>query len=185
MDLWNDTERSLAELNTELSRSDDPARIRFMVVQPDPDWDGEWVLTTIWELPSPGHGGESGRTTGLMKYEQMVADRFAGIASTRVCSVPKRRLQEHTAMHYLLQRQPTGPEEPVTPEALLDAAELLVSPTHGTPSRARIRRSISTAYYSLFTALTAEVARPYRGEAKVNARRLVEHGKARTVCETS
>ena len=71
----------------------------------------------------------------------------------------------------------------MTPEALLGAAEFLVSPTHGTPSRARIRRSISTAYYSLFTALTAEVARPYRGEAKVNARRLVEHGKARPVCD--
>ena len=82
MDLWNDTERSLAELNTELSHSDDPARIRFMVVQPDPDWDGEWVLTTIWELPSPGRGGESWPDDRLMKYEQMVADRFAGIAST-------------------------------------------------------------------------------------------------------
>lgn len=82
MDLWNDTERSLAELNTELSRSDDPARIRFMVVQPDPDWDGEWVLTTVWELPAPDHGGEMWPEDRLMKYEQMVADRFIGIAST-------------------------------------------------------------------------------------------------------
>ena len=38
MDLWNETEQNLVELNTELSRSGDPARIRYMVIQPDPDW---------------------------------------------------------------------------------------------------------------------------------------------------
>ena len=72
----------------------------------------------------------------------------------------------------------------MTPEGLLDAAEALVPPGRGRPSRARIRRSISTAYYALFTAFTAEIARPYRRNVKATARRLVEHGKARSVCET-
>ena len=72
----------------------------------------------------------------------------------------------------------------MTPEGLLEAAEALVPPGRGRPSRARIRRSISTAYYALFTAFTAEVARPYRRNVKTTARRLVEHGKARSVCDT-
>ena len=72
----------------------------------------------------------------------------------------------------------------MTPEGLLEAAEALVPPGRGRPSRARIRRSISTAYYALFTAFTAEVARPYRRNVKATARRLVEHGKARSVCDT-
>lgn len=72
----------------------------------------------------------------------------------------------------------------MTPEGLLEAAKALVPPGRGRPSRARIRRSISTAYYALFTAFTAEVARPYRRNVKATARRLVEHGKARSVCET-
>ena len=71
----------------------------------------------------------------------------------------------------------------MTPEGLLEAAEALVPPGRGRPSRARIRRSISTDYYALFTAFTAEVARPYRRNVKATARRLVEHGKVRTVCD--
>ena len=40
MDLWDETERNLVELNAELSRSGDPARVRYMVIQPDPDLGG-------------------------------------------------------------------------------------------------------------------------------------------------
>ena len=36
MDLWDETERNLVELNAELSRSGDSARVRYMVIQPDP-----------------------------------------------------------------------------------------------------------------------------------------------------
>lgn len=72
----------------------------------------------------------------------------------------------------------------MTPDGLLEAAEALVPPGPGRPSRARSRRSISTAYYALFAAFTAEVARPYRRDVKATARRLVEHGKAGSVCDT-
>ena len=70
----------------------------------------------------------------------------------------------------------------MTPEGLLEAAEALVPPGTGLPSRDRIRRSISSSYYALFTALTAEFARPYRPNMQAAARRLVEHGKARSAC---
>ena len=82
MDLWNETERNLVELNTELSRRGDPARIRYMVIQPDPDWGNEWMVTTVWELPPPDPGREVWPDHELMGYEQMLADRLAGVAST-------------------------------------------------------------------------------------------------------
>ena len=82
MDLWNDTERNLVELNAELSRSGDPARIRYMVIQPDPDWAAEWMVTTVWELPPPDPGREVWPDHMLMGYEQMLADRLDGVAST-------------------------------------------------------------------------------------------------------
>ena len=72
----------------------------------------------------------------------------------------------------------------MTPEGLLEAAEALVPPGRDRPSRDRIRRSISSSYYALFTALTAEFARPYRQHVQATARRLVEHGKARSVCDS-
>lgn len=72
----------------------------------------------------------------------------------------------------------------MTPEGLLEAAEALIPPGTGLPSRERIRRSISSSYYALFTALTAEFARPYRQHVQAAARRLVEHGKARSACNT-
>ena len=82
MDLWNETERNLVELNTELSRTGDPARIRYMVIQPDPDWADEWMVTTVWELPPPDPGREVWPDHKLMGYEQMLADRLAGVGST-------------------------------------------------------------------------------------------------------
>ena len=82
MDLWNDTERNLIELNSELAGSGDPARIRYMVIQPDPDWVDEWMVTTVWELPGPDAGHEVWPDDRLMGYEQMLADRLGGVAST-------------------------------------------------------------------------------------------------------
>lgn len=61
-------------------------------------------------------------------------------------------------------------------------AEALVPPGPDRPSQSRIRRSISSSYYALFTKLTAEFARPYLPSVRAAARRLIEHGKARSVC---
>ncbi len=70
----------------------------------------------------------------------------------------------------------------MNPEGLLEVAEALVRQGPGRPSEERVRRSISTSYYALFTALTAEYARPYLPSVQPAARRLVEHGKTRSVC---
>lgn len=80
MDVWEETERSLVELNEELSRSGDPARIRYFVIQPDPDWDADWV-TAVWELPPPGRGREW-QLDQLMDYERMVEDRLGRTITT-------------------------------------------------------------------------------------------------------
>ena len=71
----------------------------------------------------------------------------------------------------------------IDPHGLLKVAEDLVRPIKGQPSQPRLRRCISTAYYALFTALSLEIARPFSGEARGMARRLVDHGAARSVCE--
>lgn len=87
MSMWDETERSLAKLNEELARRGDPARIRYYVMRPDPDWDGGW-LTAVWELPPPEHEREAWPEGKLMDYEQMLADRVvredqvAGVVST-------------------------------------------------------------------------------------------------------
>lgn len=87
MDLWADTERSLVELNKELARRGDPARVRYYVMRPDPEWDGGW-LTAVWELPPRPPGQETWPEHVRMNYEQMLADRVvredqvAGVVST-------------------------------------------------------------------------------------------------------
>lgn len=80
MDVWEETERSLVELNEELSRSGDPARIRYFVIQPDPDWDADWVKA-VWELPPPGRG-RKWQLDQLMDYERMLEDRLGRTITT-------------------------------------------------------------------------------------------------------
>ena len=46
-----------------------------------------------------------------------------------------------------------------------------------------LRRSISTAYYSLIVAPGEEAARPYSSQAKPAAWRLVAHGAAKDLCQ--
>ena len=80
MDVWEETERSLVELNQELSRRGDPARIRYFVIQPDPDWDADWVKA-VWELPPPGRG-RKWQLDQLMDYERMLEDRLGKTITT-------------------------------------------------------------------------------------------------------
>jgi hypothetical protein len=67
---------------------------------------------------------------------------------------------------------------------LLRVAIQLCPNTPGRPSRAVIRRTISTAYYAAFHAISDEVARPYRRAVQPTARRLLEHGQANDVAVT-
>ena len=87
MSIWDETERSLAKLNVEVARNGDPARIRYYVIRPDPDWDGGW-LTAVWELPPWPPGEETWPERMLMDYERILADRVVrqdrveGVVST-------------------------------------------------------------------------------------------------------
>lgn len=78
MDIWADTERSLAKLNEELARSGDPARVRYFVIQPDPDWDGE-LVTAIWALPPPVRRREVWSVRKRLNYERMLEHRLVGV----------------------------------------------------------------------------------------------------------
>lgn len=64
---------------------------------------------------------------------------------------------------------------------LLIVANDLCPTRAGRPSHAYLRRSISTSYYAVFHALTEEVARPYKGDVRPTARRMLDHGSARDV----
>lgn len=70
------------------------------------------------------------------------------------------------------------------PEDLVEVAKHLCPATPGRPPHAFLRRSISTAYYAAFTALSIEASRPYAADVRLAAVRLIEHGSARDVCNT-
>lgn len=63
-------------------------------------------------------------------------------------------------------------------EDLLAVAQSLVPAGPGRPLHAALRRSVSTAYYALFTALTEEVGRVFTAALRPSARRLLDHGSA-------
>ena len=80
MNIWEETERSLVELNQELSRRGDPARVRYFVIRPDPDWDADWVKA-VWELPPPGRG-RKWQMDKLKGYRRMLEDRLGRTITT-------------------------------------------------------------------------------------------------------
>ena len=64
-------------------------------------------------------------------------------------------------------------------DELLEQARHLANRERRRPKQASLRRAVSAAYYALFHALSAEVARPYRLRVRPSARRLLDHGKAK------
>lgn len=50
----------LADLNTRLRDSGDPARVRFASIEPDPEYDDETLVLVTWELPPPDPDPDSG-----------------------------------------------------------------------------------------------------------------------------
>lgn len=67
---------------------------------------------------------------------------------------------------------------------LLEAANHLMPTGRGRPRKPRLRRAISTAYYAVFAALTAEASRHHpAGTARNAVRRLVSHTSARRACK--
>lgn len=71
-----------------------------------------------------------------------------------------------------------------TAPEFLRVARQLGPGRQGTPSDVRLRRCISTAYYAAFHALGDEVARPYKSEVRVAARRMLSHTNAADVARS-
>lgn len=74
MSLGQKSERILVQLNNDLARTDDPARIRhFRIIATPGDLDG-WVVLPVVELP--GDGDDGWPLEMLDRYADMVAERF-------------------------------------------------------------------------------------------------------------
>ena len=53
MDMVEQAMRSLQQLNEALRSEGDTARARYVSVEPDYDFDGEWIVLVTWELEPP------------------------------------------------------------------------------------------------------------------------------------
>lgn len=57
MNLYEFTRKSFEELNAALCSEGDVARVRYFWIEPDFDFDDEWMIFVIWELPEQGDEG--------------------------------------------------------------------------------------------------------------------------------
>lgn len=57
MNLHDFIRKIFEELNAALCSEGDVARVRYFWIEPDFDFDGEWMIFVIWELPEQGDEG--------------------------------------------------------------------------------------------------------------------------------
>jgi hypothetical protein len=81
MDFWHPdlrarSERILMEINEELARKNDPARVRYLRIIPTPDDLDGWVALPIVEIPLEGDGDHGLPLAEMYRYADMVAERF-------------------------------------------------------------------------------------------------------------
>ena len=78
---------------------------------------------------------------------------------------------------------------PPDPEHLFEQAERLAGSTLGKPRETDLRRSVSTAYYGLFHAVSLAAARNWSKDQRsfefALAYRNIDHGRLRTVCNAA
>ena len=79
MTLADDIAGRLAGLNDELRDEGDRARIRFMHIEPDPDFDGEWLVLATWEVPEATAVSD---VRQLDQYCSRLADQLEDLAIT-------------------------------------------------------------------------------------------------------
>ena len=72
----------ISVLNDELRGRCDTARIRYVSIEADPDFEGERLVLATWELPEPLAPDQGWPLELLDKYCELLADRLAGLAST-------------------------------------------------------------------------------------------------------
>ena len=79
MTLADDVAGRLAGLNDELRDEGDHARIRFVNIEPDPEFDDEWLVLVTWEVP---HEAVAGDVRQLDQYCSRLADQLEDLAIT-------------------------------------------------------------------------------------------------------
>ena len=82
MDPYKETLRSLRELNAALRSEGDTARARYVSVEPDYDFDDEWIVFVTWEIPPPN--GDGWPLKVLDEYSQRTRDAI-GVTGTAHC----------------------------------------------------------------------------------------------------
>lgn len=82
VDIFKQALRSLQELNTALRSEGDTARARYVSVEPDYDFDGEWIVFVTWEILPPN--GDEWPLKMLDEYSQRTRDAI-GDAGTAHC----------------------------------------------------------------------------------------------------
>ena len=82
MDIVEQARHGLRQLNALLRSQGDDARVRYLSVEPDFDFDGEWIVIVTWELPPPS--GESWPLKILDHYAERTRDTV-GRAATTLC----------------------------------------------------------------------------------------------------
>ena len=88
----------------------------------------------------------------------------------------------------MIQRKPKPAPKTcaVSPHDLIEVARTLAESGHASPTQARLRRAVSTAYYAMFHCLAASAADLFIGTVRSPAwhrtYRALEHGRARSAC---
>ena len=82
MDAVESARSNLEKLNSALRSEGDTARARYVSVEPDYDFDGEWIVFVTWEIPPPS--GDAWPLKVLDKYSQRTRDAI-GDAGTAHC----------------------------------------------------------------------------------------------------
>lgn len=81
MEFQEEIQRRLAKINSELEARDDSARIAFVSIEPDPDFDDEWLLLLTWQL-ADDEGQEGWPLELLDRYCDLASDRLQDLGST-------------------------------------------------------------------------------------------------------
>ena len=82
MELLERTKSGLHKLNAALGTEGDAARARYVSIEPDYDFEGEWIIFVTWEIPPPN--GDEWPLRVLDEYSQRTSEAI-GNAATAHC----------------------------------------------------------------------------------------------------
>ena len=82
MDVVERAKRSLHRLNAALRSEGEAARARYVSVEPDYDFEDEWIVFVTWEIPPPN--GDEWPLRVLDEYSQRTSEAI-GDAATAHC----------------------------------------------------------------------------------------------------